>query len=524
LLLIFQALVLCQVYPQSYDKNSTEVKFSSLLSLINQYYMDSTDLPKLTETAIKSMLKELDPHSVYIPKNDVEKTNEQLAGSFDGIGITYQVFHDSLLVIAVTAGGPSEKAGILSGDRIVTIDGEPASGKKLDENFIYAHLRGKKGTKVTVGIKRYGIAGIQDYTITRDKIPTNTVVAAYMLDEKTGYIRLTRFASPSTHEFTDAMKKLEEQGMENLIFDLRGNSGGYMNVAIDIANEFLPDNKMIVYTKGLRSPVQEYKSNGSGSFKQGRLVVLIDEGSASASEIVSGAVQDWDRALIIGRRSYGKGLVQKPYYLPDGSMVRLTTARYYTPSGRCIQRPYDEGAEKYYKEMNRRIKHGELINADSIRFPDSLKFATPAGRVVYGGGGIMPDIFLAVDSSYQTNYFNELVRKGIINEFCMSYIDRNRSFLKKTYPDGDSFLNNFIVDEKLIADLIALAEKKDLKKDEKQLEKSTHYLAYYIKSQIARSLYDVQVSQQAMNVIDPVVLRAEEVIKSGIEFKRLSMQ
>lgn len=509
---------------QSVEKNQSEKKYSFVLDLIDRYYMDSTDLPKLTETAIRAMLKELDPHSVYIPKNEVEKMNEPLIGSFDGVGISYQIFHDTILVISPTPGGPSEKVGLQAGDKIVRINGEESTGKKVDEAYVFSKLRGKKGSEVVLGISRYGNDSILMYTVVRDKIPINTVTAAFMQDSKTGYIRLSRFSSSSAKEFHDATKKLKKEGMENLVFDLRGNSGGYMNAAIDIADEFLSGDKLIVYTKGIRSPRLEYTSSGKDLLTEGRLVLLIDEGSASASEIVAGALQDWDRALLIGRRSYGKGLVQKPYYLPDGSQVRLTTARYYTPSGRCIQRPYDQGTEKYFKEFNRRIKHGELVNADSIKLADSLMYTTPAGRVVYGGGGIMPDIFMAVDSAYYSPYFNELLRKGILNEFCLQYVDNNRRALKAKFTEPTAFLNDFIVNEELIENLIAFAETKGLKRNEEQIAKSYTYLSYQVKAFIGRNFYNIQVYQQVMAGVDQVIQKALEVITSGQEFRKLSMK
>lgn len=512
------------VNAQSYNKLQTDTKFSALLNLIDQYYMDSTNMPKLTETAIKAMLKELDPHSVYIPQEEVGKMNEQLAGSFEGIGVTYQIFRDTIFVISPTPDGPSEKAGILAGDKIITINGEEAVGKKLDETFIFSRLRGKKGTEVILGVKRYGNANLLSFQITRDKIPLNTLSAAFMLDNETGYIRLTRFSTPSTREFIDALEKLLKMGMKSLIFDLRGNTGGYMNIATDIAEQFLPEGKKLVYTEGLRSPRQDFESRGGGKFTEGNLIVLIDEGSASASEIVAGALQDWDRALLIGRRSYGKGLVQKAYFLPDGSNVRLTTARYFTPSGRCIQRPFNEGTEKYYQEMNRRLIHGEFINADSIRFPDSLKYHTTAGRMVYGGGGIMPDIFMALDSTGPGEFYYTLIRKGVINDFCMNYVDKSRTELKKNYANEDAFYNFFRVDNTMMKDLQDLAVKADIEFTSDQIMYSSKYIANQIKAQIGRNLFGVGLFNRVTAETDPVIIRAVDVMHNKIEFNRLSQQ
>ncbi|MHC1707195.1 MAG: S41 family peptidase [Bacteroidales bacterium] len=523
IVILFFGIGILSIQAQSYDKLQTDTKFAALLNLIDQYYMDSTDMPKLTESAIKALLKELDPHSVYIPKEDVNRMNEQLAGSFEGIGITYQIFRDTIMVISPTPGGPSEKAGLLAGDKIVKVNNEIAVGKKVDESYVHSKLRGKKGTEVSLGIKRHAIDSLLTYTIIRDKIPMNTISAAFMLDHVTGYIRLARFSTPSGKEFIEALEKLQRQGMESLIFDLRGNSGGYMNIAIDIAEQFLPDGRKVVYTEGLRSPRQEFSSRGRGKFTEGKLIVLVDEGSASASEIVSGAVQDHDRGLLIGRRTYGKGLVQKAYYLPDGSNVRLTTARYFTPSGRCIQRPFNEGTEIYFKEMNRRLKNGELVNADSIHFPDSLKYRTIAGRTVYGGGGIMPDIFMAVDSSI-TNYYNELVRKGILNDFCIEYVDKNRSYFKKEYKDEDAFFHNFSIRDTVEQDFIAYAGKAGVNDAGEQQQKSMVQVRNQLKALIGRNLYGVATYNRITAEIDAIILKAADIIKNDAEFSRLSQQ
>ena len=351
-------------------------KFATTLYLIDNFYVDSANSEKVVEDAIIAALKELDPHSAYISKKDVEKTNEPLVGSFEGIGVTFQLIRDTITVIGPTPGGPSERVGIMAGDQFIKIDGEDAFGKKVDNEYVQKHLRGKKGTKVTVSVKRGNDPELMDFEITRDKIPLNSINATFMLNKNVGYIKLDRFAQESDKEFKDAMEKLQKQGMKSLILDLRGNSGGYLNTAIAMVDEFLKADKLIVYTEGLRSPRQEWKSSDAGVYTDGRLVVLIDEGSASASEILSGAIQDHDRGVLIGRRSFGKGLVQRPFNLPDGAMIRLTTARYHTPTGRCIQRPYEAGAEDYYKEMTKRMEHGEYFHADSIHFPDSLKYKT----------------------------------------------------------------------------------------------------------------------------------------------------
>ena len=371
------------------NPKTTTQKYSTLLFLINNFYMDTVNMQQLTEKAIIATLKDLDPHSTYISKRDLERANEPLVGSFEGIGITFQLFKDTILVIAPVPGGPSDKVGILAGDKIIKVNGEKAFGPHITNDWVMKHLRGKKGSKVVVSIYRNGVRGLLDFTIVRDVIPLKSLDAAFMLNKTTGYIKLNRFARESKQEFDVAIEKLKQQGMKNLIFDLRGNSGGYLATAQSVADEFLGPKKLIVYTEGVHSPRQNLYSSHAGNFETGKLIVLINEGSASASEIVSGALQDWDRAVLIGRRSFGKGLVQRPFRLPDGSVVRLTVARYHTPSGRWIQKPYNKGVDEYYRDLEERMKHGELIHPDSIHFPDSLKFHTVSGRTVYGGGGIM---------------------------------------------------------------------------------------------------------------------------------------
>ena len=390
-------------YSQRIDENS--LKFYSVLRLINTFYVDTVNETKLVENAINSMLKELDPHSVFIPKKDVQAANENLQGNFEGIGVQFNILHDTLVVIAPLSGGPSEKLGILAGDRILQIDDENIAGIGLTNEGVYKRLKGPKGTKVVVSIKRKGMLELLDFDIIRDKIPIYSRDAAYMVDEKIGYIKLNRFAITTRTEFAEAVDMLREEGMEDLILDLRGNVGGYLNIAIEIADDFFEKGKMLVYTKGEKSPKQENYSTSKGKFKEGKLLTLIDEGSASASEIVAGAIQDWDRGVIVGRRSFGKGLVQAQYQINDGSVIRLTTARYYTPTGRLIQKPYDNGTNEYRMDILSRINRGELAHADSIQFPDSLKFLTLNNkRTVYGGGGIMPDYFVPVDTSYYSDY------------------------------------------------------------------------------------------------------------------------
>lgn len=513
---------LAQSKQRSADPKATTMKFNTLMQLINYYYVEDVDQPKLTEEAIVAVLKELDPHSVYISKDEVEKTNEPLVGNFDGVGIQFQIYKDTILVISPVPGGPSDKLGVLAGDKIIKIDNQDAFGKKITNQYVLDHLRGPRGTKVDVAIYRKGRKELINYTIMRDKIPLNSIDASYMVTDNIGYIKLSRFAATSADEFIDAANQLKKQGMKNLVFDLRGNSGGYLNVAFDLADQFLPAGKLVVYTKGARSPKQDFIATSRGIFETGKLVVLIDEGSASASEIVSGAVQDWDRGLIIGRRSFGKGLVQRPYMLPDSSMVRITTARYYTPSGRCIQKSYADGEEAYGDDLLKRFKHGELYHADSIKFPDSLRYFTKNKRIVYGGGGVMPDYFIPLDTTFSSGYYTDIFRKGILNEFTVQYIESRRKDLLKTYPDIKTFKKGFIDDQKLLDEFIAYAETKEVPRNEKDLEASGLQIKTILKGLIARNLFNMNAYFEMVSSTDDDLIKAIEVIKNDALFRKLT--
>lgn len=441
----------------SYQQNAG--KMQQMLQAINGMYVDTVNFMPLVEKGIVEMLKELDPHSVYIPKKDVQQTNEPLEGKFDGIGVTFQLIKDTINVMEVIPDGPSDKVGLRAGDKILKVDTAIACGKHVNNKWVQNHLRGVKGTKVVVGIKRGRNPELLEFTITRDKIPMNSVNVSFMVNEHTGYIKLDRFAMTSPNEVHTALTKLNARGMKNLILDLRGNGGGYLDVAFQISDIFLGADQMIVYTDNFRKTGQQFLSTGKGEFQKGKLIVLVDEGSASASEIVSGCIQDWDRGLVIGRRTFGKGLVQKPLYLNDQSMVRLTISHYYTPTGRCIQKPYNDGLESYFNDLNNRSKHGEFLTADSIKFPDSLKYTTPRGRTVYGGGGIMPDIFIPLDTSKYSTFYNELARKGIFGSFTMDYMESHRDEMKAKYPDFNAYKNNFEISDELYADFIKYAKK-----------------------------------------------------------------
>ena len=513
---------LCVAQNQNGNPAETSQKLATTMYIIDKFYVDSTDMPKLTEEAIIAMLKALDPHCAYIPAKDVKKANENLEGSFEGIGVTYQILRDTILVISAVPGGPSEKVGIMAGDRIVTIDGKEAFGKKVNNEFVAQHLRGKKGTKVIHGIRRGDDKELIDFEVVRDKIPLNSVNSYFMIDKKIGYIKLDHFAQQSVDEFEKALKDLKKQGMKSLIFDLRGNGGGYLQIAYEMGNEFLGSGKMVVYTEGLKSPRMEYKTDKNGGFCEGGLVVLIDESSASASEIVSGAIQDWDRGVLIGRRSFGKGLVQRPFNLPDGGQIRLTTSRYYTPTGRCIQRSYEKGSEEYLKDKMRRLEHGEFYHADSIQFPDSLKYATLiSGRTVYGGGGIMPDIFMPMDTMGTTKLLTDLVRKAVLNNYSIDYVLANREQLHKDYPEFDKFNNNFEVDDAMIADLKKMAESKDVKWDDEQFARSEAWIKLRIKAMIAQDIWNIDKFYQVVMREDKMIERAVNLLKSKKEYNAI---
>ena len=497
-------------------------KFGRLLRLVESYYVDSADIDELTEKAIVHLLSELDPHSVYMSKDEVDKMNEPLVGNFEGIGISFNIFKDTLLVTSIIAGGPSEKVGLFAGDRILEVDNKNIAGTGIKNSDVFDLLRGNKGTTVNLKVLRKNSPGLLDFTIVRDKIPINSLEASYMINENTGFIRLSRFSATTTEEFVAAMKDLKKQNLQNLILDLRGNGGGYLKSAIEISEQFLNNNDLVVYTSGLNEPKREYRASVSGEFKKGNLVVLVDESSASASEIVAGAVQDWDRGIIIGRRSFGKGLVQKPYYLTDGSMVRLTTAHYYTPSGRGIQKPYDEGVAEYKEDYQKRLSHGEMFSADSIVFADSLKFKTLVnGRDVYGGGGVMPDIFIPVDTSIHYPYMNRLRRNNIVNNFTLDYIDKNREQIKSKYPDFKNFDAKFEVSEEMIAEIVEIGVKEGIEKNDESLAFIKSDLKREVKALLARDLYSRDDFYKVYYKDDKAIIEALKVIGSQKNYDKL---
>jgi carboxyl-terminal processing protease len=499
-----------------------QLKFGRLLRLIDGYYVDSADVEVLTEKAIVHMLGELDPHSVYISRDEVEKMNEPLKGNFEGIGISFNIFKDTLLVVSVIQGGPSEKAGLLAGDRIVVIDNKNVAGIGLKNSDVMNMLRGKKGTIVELKVLRNHTENLLDFTIVRDKIPLNSLDASYMLDKSTGYIKLNKFSATTLEEFNSAMNDLIKENIKNLVLDLRGNGGGYLKTAIDITDQFLTDNQLIVYTSGLNEPKREYTSTASGIFHEGNLVILVDETSASASEIVAGAVQDWDRGVIIGRRSFGKGLVQKPYFLTDGSVVRLTTAHYYTPSGRCIQKPYDQGVNEYRKDYLERLSHGELFSKDSIIFSDSLKYKTLVNyRTVFGGGGIMPDIFIPMDTSKHFSYYNMLRRNNIIHNFVLNYVDINRESLKDQYPEFEKYNEKFQVSSDMVNAIVEDGIKDGIEKNEESLTYTLDIMRKEVKALIAHDIYSRNSFYKIFFGDDEAIKKALEVLNNKNQYNNL---
>lgn len=490
------------------------IKFGRVLEWIDNYYVDTVNQEELVETAIIQMLKELDPHSSYLSREEVREMNEPLQGNFEGIGISFNILKDTIFIINVIKGGPSEKAGILAGDRIVAVDGEPVAGVGISNDKVYEILRGKKGTRVNVTVLRRNTDHWLDFSIIRDKIPIYSVEASYKVNENTGYIKIVRFSLTTIDEFKEALASLKKERISNLILDLTGNGGGYLEIATELADQFLDDGKMIVYTEGVNNPKKEYLATRSGEFENGRLVVLIDEGSASASEIVSGAIQDWDRGIIIGRRSFGKGLVQRRCPLPDESEIRLTIARYYTPTGRLIQKPYDQGKDAYDLEISRRYAHGEFIYSDSIHFPESLRYYTLRNtRPVYGGGGIMPDLFIPLDTAYYTDYYRNLVRLGILNQFALHYVDRHRSQMLRQYPRPADFKSAFAVDDSMMAELAAYAKDQGLTDNPAELAISEQQIRLLTKGYIARDLWSTSEFYEVVNEEDPKFRTAVSIIR-----------
>ncbi|MGE5394638.1 MAG: S41 family peptidase [Candidatus Saccharibacteria bacterium] len=505
------------------DVQSSALKYGRLLRIIDSYYVDTTKVNEITDKVIVDVLKGLDPHSTYISKEEVDKMNEPLQGNFEGVGISFNVYRDTLMVVTTVPGGPSEKVGIRPGDRIVSVDSKNIAGVGLKNAAVYDYLRGKKGSKVELGVRRKGENNRLDFVVLRDKIPINSLDAAYMLDDHTGYIKLNKFSATTMDEFKEAIKNLKATSkLNSLVLDLRDNGGGYLNAATELADQFLSAFKLIVYTEGTHAEKHEYVSTGKGELEDSKLVLLIDEGTASASEIVAGAIQDWDRGVLIGRRSFGKGLVQQPFELTDGSMIRLTTAHYYTPSGRCIQKPYVDGVEAYRKDYENRLEKGELFSKDSITQNKSLKYATKQNqRTVYGGGGITPDVFVPLDTSKYYSYYNNLLRKNIVYTTVLDFMDANREKFALQYPDFKSFEAKFEASDEMIDKIINEGNNEGVTKDEKSIEFARPLLKKQIKSLVARDLYSLSHYYQIMNQDDKAIEKAVEVISNKGEYEKL---
>nr|WP_315553449.1 S41 family peptidase [Segatella oris] len=483
---------------------------------ITNLYVDSVDEKKLVEDGIRGMIEKLDPHSSYSTAKETKQMNEPLQGSFEGIGVQFNMVQDTLLVIQPIVNGPSERVGILAGDRIVSVNDTAIAGVKMSKEDIMKWLRGVKGSKVKLGIVRRGIAGTLKFTVIRDKIPVKTLDAAYMIRPQVGYIRIGNFGLTTYNEFMDAVEGLKVLGMKDLILDLQENGGGYLMAAVQIANEFLHHDDLIVYTQGRRVPRQDYRADGKGKLVDGKVLVLINEYSASAAEIVTGAIQDQDRGEVVGRRSFGKGLVQRPIDFADGSMIRLTIAHYYTPSGRCIQKPYKKGeALDYAMDIEKRFKHGELYSADSIHFADSLKYKTlRKQRIVYGGGGIMPDYFVPLDTTLYTQFHRQLAARSYIINANLKYIDNNRKQLKKQFATFGDFNVRYEVPQSFVDDVLQMAAKDKIKpKDDKELQATLPQLRRQLKALVARDLWDMSEYFQVINETNPIVEKAVELMK-----------
>ena len=491
--------------------------------LIERLYVDPVDGDTLVEEAIKAMLKKLDPHSTYSTPEETRELTEPLQGNFSGIGIQYNMLNDTLYVIQTIAGGPSERVGLLAGDRILSAGDTILSGVKRQRNDITKILRGPKGTTVDIKVLRNDVPNPIHFSITRDDIPLYSVDASYMIDKENGYVRISRFAEDTGNELIQAVKKLKKKGLKNLILDLEHNGGGYLESAARVAEMFLNPGDVIVYTNNKDSIPRYLGAERGGIFGKGRVVIMVNQYSASASEIVSGAIQDYDRGVIVGRRTFGKGLVQRPLPFPDGSMIRLTTSRYYTPSGRCIQKPYSSGDDDDYSaDILNRYRHGELSSSDSIRFDESLLFYTLNNhRPVYGGGGIMPDRFVPIDTTYYTDYYRDLLAKGIFNNVAMTFVDQNRKKLKSDYKNVSDFARRFIVGEEFIEKIVEAGEKESVEPNLEQLAISRDYMALIIKAIIARDIFDTSAYYQIINQTNPVYRAAVELISDPEQYNKL---
>lgn len=519
IVLIAGILVGLQLSPRSssgspiYSVNLSDYnKLSDIMNLIERDYVDSVDIENTQEDAIEHVLENLDPHSQYIAARELDQVNEHLEGNFEGIGVQFRIEKDTVMVVSPIAGGPSEKVGIKAGDRIVMVEEDSIAGVGINNSRVMKLLKGPRGTKVNIRVFRRGEPELLDFTITRNVIPTYSVDIAYMVDESIGYVKLNKFSATTHEEMVDALQSLKLQGMHKLILDLRNNTGGYLQAAIKVSDEFLKDGELIVYTEGKNRPRNYAYATKRGNFEDEEIIVLIDEGSASASEIVAGAIQDNDRGTIMGRRSFGKGLVQEQMSLYDGSALRLTVARYYTPTGRSIQKPYQNGTNDYYKEFHDRFVNGEVLHADSIHFDDSLKYITPGGKVVYGGGGIMPDIFVPIQSGEHMSWYNRLINRGIVYDYAFEYTDAHREVLNR-FEDVKAYDTGFSITDEMFDEFLAFAEKQGIRTDEEGLKEMKGDLRVLLKALIARNILDD-------DGFYPIYHRIDETFRESVKYMK----
>ncbi|MBP8193450.1 MAG: S41 family peptidase, partial [Chitinophagales bacterium] len=491
-------------------------KMATFLNLLDNYYVQDANIDSLVEIGITEMLKQLDPHSVYMNAEEIKKANEPLEGNFEGVGIQFQIYQDTIQVVHVISGGPSQKVGIQDGDKIVFVDTAKVAGVGINNDGVFKKLRGKKGTKVTIKIKRSGENELLDFEIIRDKIPIYAIGAQYMASPDVGYVKLERFSATATEETQAAIDSLRKLGAKKIILDLTSNGGGYLNQANSLSDLFLSEGKLVVYSEGRSQPRIDLNATKEGDFEKGELVIMVDQNTASASEIVSGAVQDWDRGLIVGRRTYGKGLVQKGYSLPDMSVVRLTMAHYYTPSGRNIQKSYAKGVDKYHEDLEDRYESGELFDSSKIKITDSTKYYTNSKRVVYGGGGITPDIFVGLDTTWSSKFYGKLVRSGSFSQFLLEYVNNNRATLEKQYPNLQSFIKNFEVDSVFLSTFYAFAKTKKVEPDSAEnFSRSVPTIQNQLKGLLAQSLWNGSAYYQITNEQNPIYLRALKTFTDG---------
>lgn len=487
--------------------HSKSSSMEQVMRLIEKKYVDTVNIKQLEQENIEDLLSKLDPHSVYIPAEEVKKSNEVLEGNFEGIGIEFYLLNDTIYVVSAISGGPSEQLGIKSGDKIIKVDGKVVAGRKILNSDVTKMLRGEGGTKVNISIKRNNSAKLIDFTITRGTIPINSVDVSYMPSNGIGYIKINSFGSTTYDEFFESLKKLKSKGLKSLILDLRGNPGGYLNTAIMIADELLSDKKLIVYTEGKSSPKKQEFATAAGNFEKGKLIVMVDEGSASASEIVAGAVQDWDRGIIVGRRSFGKGLVQEQAILADGARLRLTIARYYTPTGRCIQKPYDKGLEAYESDLANRYVHGELTSSDSIKNKNSKSFKTPSGKIVYGGGGITPDVFVPIDTADYSLFYSRAVSEGLMADFIYKYTDTHKKDLQ-AFKSLDQLISDFNISDYTFNDFIQYSASKGIKATYKDITRSKLSMKIQMKAMIARQFFKSEGYFRVMKDLDSALLKS----------------